>query len=309
MNPLGNCAECGEQKPCACIQIAPHKNAIIELLEWVEHDMECPAFMEPNDECKCGAQEAAEAVTDTLRQLVEEVQKAIKRLQIEAAIPDIIDAFAETPAPPSTASSEGVMREAAFALLEACTAEFGWSPTAADADPAGGDRDCAITWGHLRRLSAALTHPHPSGGVEKCPGSYCYNVRGTVSDRERALTEWVRKAMRFVDLCDADAAGYDDLHENAERLTIDGYSLFGAMVEFDQWSLADLEHRQLTAFIAPTDPSGEVERVATAIALEIGRHGDTERIEMQRARGEWRDYERHAKAAIAALRSPQGGAA
>lgn len=67
-----------------------------------------------------------------------------------------------------------------------------------------------------------------------------------------AITDWVLEAMRFIDLCDADAAGYDDLHEHAERLTAAGYALFGADLSLDaSWCLADLKHRQLVGLSAP----------------------------------------------------------
>lgn len=85
----------------------------------------------------------------------------------------------------------------------------------------------------------------------------CYTVEGDHDAREMALAKWVREAMRFIDLCDADAGGYDDLHGDAERLTVDGYSLFGAMVEFDKWCIADLEHRALTAFLDRQPPAAE----------------------------------------------------
>lgn len=59
--------------------------------------------------------------------------------------------------PSAPEGDAAAMREAAMALLEACTAEFGWAPGEPDTDPAGGDQDCLITHGHLRRLHQALS--------------------------------------------------------------------------------------------------------------------------------------------------------
>jgi len=68
----------------------------------------------------------------------------------------------------------------------------------------------------------------------------------TPIDSGLALANWVREAMRFIDLCDADAAGYDDLHEDAERLTKQGYALFGVDLDDDpDWSLAQLANLKL----------------------------------------------------------------
>lgn len=67
------------------------------------------------------------------------------------------------------------------------------------------------------------------------------------------LEDWVREAMRFIDLCDADAAGYDDLHEDAVRLTAEGYSLFGISLDASPEScLADLDHRQIAVLAETT---------------------------------------------------------
>jgi hypothetical protein len=75
--------------------------------------------------------------------------------------------------------------------------------------------------------------------------------REPADERNLALANWVREAMRFIDLCDADAAGYDELHQDAERLTIAGYALFGADVMSDgNWCLADLEGRHLVGLSA-----------------------------------------------------------
>lgn len=50
----------------------------------------------------------------------------------------------------------------------------------------------------------------------------------------------------------------------------------------------------------------EVEAVARAMCLELGRCGDTEAVERQRVEREWRDYVRKAQAAIAALDAARG---
>lgn len=70
--------------------------------------------------------------------------------------------------------------------------------------------------------------------------------------REKALTDWVRAAMRFIDLCDADPADYADreLHEDAEQLILNGFRLFFGPTDADQKSLADLEYQTLQAFAA-----------------------------------------------------------
>lgn len=52
---------------------------------------------------------------------------------------------------------------------------------------------------------------------------------------------------------------------------------------------------------SPSPQGDEVERVATAISMEVDAHGDPEPIERQRAQLEWRKYERHARAALSAL--------
>jgi hypothetical protein len=98
-------------------------------------------------------------------------------------------------------------------------------------------------------------------------GERCYTIEGDHEAREKALTKWVRQAMRFIDLWDC---GEDDLCElDAERLTREGYLLFGAQIEFDQWCLADLEHRSLTAFLdRPVPPLGsDVDEQAYAWAF------------------------------------------
>lgn len=64
-----------------------------------------------------------------------------------------------------------------------------------------------------------------------------------------AIARWMREAMRFIDLCDADPCGFVDadpgLHEVAEELTLSGYRLFGIDPESEQASIAGLEHADL----------------------------------------------------------------
>ncbi|MGX5806225.1 hypothetical protein ACWGS9_34410 [Bradyrhizobium sp. Arg314] len=82
--------------------------------------------------------------------------------------------------------------------------------------------------------------------AEKTAGRLTHASRIAPDERAPALADWVRQAMRFIDLCDADSAGYDELHEDARQLTVAGYALFGADVISDgNWCLADLEGRQL----------------------------------------------------------------
>ena len=107
----------------------------------------------------------------------------------------------------------------------------------------------------IANSAAAIAEAGKPAGEEAV--ARCYSLTGNPATRENDLAHWVREAMRFIDLCDADAAGFDDLHETAERLTVFGYSLFGANATFDEWCLADLEHRKLVAFVdahpAPSD--------------------------------------------------------
>lgn len=54
----------------------------------------------------------------------------------------------------SSATQSSNLRHPVHALLEACTKEYGWSPSALDADPVS--EDSVITWGHLRAVEIAL---------------------------------------------------------------------------------------------------------------------------------------------------------
>lgn len=58
--------------------------------------------------------------------------------------------------------------------------------------------------------------------------------------------EWIKRAMRFIDLCDADAADYQDreMHEDAADLIREGFALFDMD---DETSIADLRHAALRA--------------------------------------------------------------
>lgn len=67
----------------------------------------------------------------------------------------------------------------------------------------------------------------------------------TANPQALALAAWVRSAMRFIDRCDADAAGFDELHDVAEKLTEAGYMLFGMDPERDDACLAALENKPL----------------------------------------------------------------
>jgi len=72
-------------------------------------------------------------------------------------------------------------------------------------------------------------------------------TRSEITHQAPALADWVRRAMRFIDLCDADVAGYDEMHDDAADLTAAGYKLFGIDIyENDDACLADLEHRPLS---------------------------------------------------------------
>lgn len=59
--------------------------------------------------------------------------------------------------------------------------------------------------------------------------------------------DWVRRAMRFIDLCEADVLDYADngMAVDAEGLTRDGYQLFGIDIDHTDTSLADIEHAKL----------------------------------------------------------------
>lgn len=60
----------------------------------------------------------------------------------------------------------------------------------------------------------------------------------------RPLQSWIKEAMRFIDLCDADAADYADngLHDHAENLMERGFAFFGAG---ERDSLATIERMDL----------------------------------------------------------------
>jgi hypothetical protein len=74
---------------------------------------------------------------------------------------------------------------------------------------------------------------------------------------EGAAGDWIKRAMRFIDLCDADAGDYQDqgLHDDAERLTCDGFALFGMGTDA---CLADLKSHLLPV------PSADDDRVRIA---------------------------------------------
>lgn len=57
---------------------------------------------------------------------------------------------------------------------------------------------------------------------------------------------WIKRALRFIDLCDADAADYHDreMHEDAADLTREGFALFDMG---DDACIADLKHASLRA--------------------------------------------------------------
>jgi len=93
----------------------------------------------------------------------------------------------------------------------------------------------------------------------------CRTIFGTRENEIAALTTWVRKAMRFIDLWDS---GETDLPEmNADQLTEEGYQLFGADILFDQWCLADLEHRPLNVFALSPNAACETRKGEAAAAL------------------------------------------
>lgn len=74
------------------------------------------------------------------------------------------------------------------------------------------------------------------------------------------LEDWARKAMRFVDLCDADAAGYDDLHEDAEGLLINGFQAFGLDPLASGASIDHLEYCPLMSIAVARDMLEALER-------------------------------------------------
>lgn len=63
------------------------------------------------------------------------------------------------------------------------------------------------------------------------------------------VADWIRRAMRFIDLVEADALDYEDtgLTKDAGQLTDDGYALFGLSVDDERTCLAALEHRALAS--------------------------------------------------------------
>lgn len=123
-------------------------------------------------------------------------------------------------------------------------------PAVADRDPDHGK----IGSGHICKHGVRWPHP-----CEPCDDAVWEHQKGEDSLKEAdRLTDWVRRAMRFIDLCDADAGGYDELHEDAEQLTVEGYSRFGLDPDDPGTCIAALEYRNLAALSPPPDSRGDV---------------------------------------------------
>lgn len=74
------------------------------------------------------------------------------------------------------------------------------------------------------------------------------------------LADWVRSAMRFIDLTEADCLDYSDqgMADDAARLTNSGYALFGLSMDATDTSLARLEGRSLAVLDQHADAHQEV---------------------------------------------------
>jgi hypothetical protein len=91
-----------------------------------------------------------------------------------------------------------------------------------------------------------------------------------MTDALKPIAAWIKGAMRFIDLCEADVLDYldRDLTKDAARLTKEGYELFG--VDPEGSSLADLEHAEL-----PASPAIRAPLAPAAITDDLVARGVT----------------------------------
>lgn len=80
---------------------------------------------------------------------------------------------------------------------------------------------------------------------EEAPAGHVSDARQMVGAPAKAGA-WIKRALRFIDLCDADAADYQDreMHEDAADLTREGFALFDMG---EDACIADLKHVALRA--------------------------------------------------------------
>lgn len=81
-----------------------------------------------------------------------------------------------------------------------------------------------IRWPHACEPcdeAAYAAHQAQKSDLERARGE------NNLTQQADRIENWMRRTMRFVDLCDADAAGYDDLHDEAGHLLRVGFSIFG----------------------------------------------------------------------------------
>lgn len=85
----------------------------------------------------------------------------------------------------------------------------------------------------------------PLTGSETATAGHVSDARQMVGALAKAGA-WIKRALRFIDLCDADAADYQDreMHEDAADLTREGFALFDMG---EDACIADLKHAALRA--------------------------------------------------------------
>jgi len=110
----------------------------------------------------------------------------------------------------------------------------------------------------VKRLREALSTLPQQAATNEGEALEQVKVRPVTIIASDMVEDWVRRAMRFIDLCDADAGGYDDLHDDAEILTNSGYYLFGIYAaELCKASLQSIERLPILAFPRPSTPTAQ----------------------------------------------------
>lgn len=85
------------------------------------------------------------------------------------------------------------------------------------------------------------------------------------------IVDWVKRAMRFIDLCEADVLGYadDGMTRDAKWLTKAGYRLFGIDIDHDDTSLAALEHAEIPLERAVRAPLASIAVSGDLVAIGV----------------------------------------